>query len=123
MTGTINSNSWITQFDWSAAGPEAHDPHVLSARLAAMLPARSAYVAPLARSAAARRLGRSVATARSARGWSRTMLAECAGVDPVAIPLLETAALFVDELTPEIVRRIADALDVPPNLWSEVSPT
>jgi transcriptional regulator with XRE-family HTH domain len=103
---------WITAFNWSDAAAHGGTEAELSKRLLAALPNRE-DVGELADSAEAVAFGRYVAGLRHARGWNRTQLAEQAGIDPIAVPLLEEAALTTQELSPGLVSRLARALEIP----------
>jgi transcriptional regulator with XRE-family HTH domain len=109
---SMHTADWITAFDWSDAAAHAGTEAELSTRLLVALPNREG-VGELADSAEAAAFGRYVAALRHARGWSRTQLAEQAGIDPIAVPLLEEAALTTQELSPGLVSRLARALEIP----------
>jgi transcriptional regulator with XRE-family HTH domain len=108
----MHSADWITAFDWSGADARAHSEGDLSMRLLRVLPAREG-LSDLADSPEATAFGRYTAALRHARGWSRTRLAEQARIDPLAVLLLEEAALTTQELSPGLVARLARAFDIP----------
>src|SRR5579883_863911 len=109
MSTPASSPDWVTTFDWQRAGPDAGSGATLSRRLLAALQAREGLRDELADSEEAASFGRYIAVLRRTRGWSRPRLAEQAGVDPLAIALLEEAALTLQELSPGLVARLAHA--------------
>lgn len=109
MSIPASSPDWITSFDWERAGPQAGSAATLSRRLLAALQARDGLRDDLADGEEAAAFGRYVAALRRARRWSRPQLAEQAGVDPLAIALLEEATLTTQELSPGLVARLARA--------------
>jgi hypothetical protein len=109
MSTPASSPEWVTAFDWERAGPPTGYAATLSRRLLAALQAREGLRDDLADGDEAAAFGRYVAALRRARGWSRPHLAAQAGVDPLAVALLEEAALTTQELSPGLVARLARA--------------
>jgi transcriptional regulator with XRE-family HTH domain len=98
--------TWPLRFDWVQAGPEARDPAGLSVALSAFLQRRTSI---RTQTEATTRFGRYVRALREARQWSRPQLAERANLHPLAVALLESAALTEAELSAALVSRIAMA--------------
>ncbi len=109
MSTPASSPDWVTTFDWQWAGPDAGSGATLSRRLLVALREREGLRDELADGEEEASFGRYIAALRHARGWSRPHLAEQAGVDPLAIALLEQAALTTQELSPGLVARLARA--------------
>ncbi len=102
---------WATAFDWEQEGREATQETFVSSRLLKWLQQEGATTSrdpntPMAR------FGRYVKALRETRGWSRLELAKAAAIDPLAVPLLENAALPESELTYNLVYRLTDAIGI-----------
>lgn len=108
----FHTADWITAFDWTGGDAFLPSEAALSARLLSALPAR-ALLRALADSAEAAAFGRYITALRHARGWNRTQLARQAGIDPLTVPLLEQSALTRQELSPDLVARLARAFGIP----------
>jgi len=109
----MQTPEWITAFDWEHADAQTRSGATVSARLVKALQERTLTTGNLANTAEATEFGRYVAALRRARNWSRGQLAEVAGIDPLAVPLLEQAALTPQELSPGLVGRMARAFNIP----------
>ena len=113
-TGYLTSD-WAVTFDWQQAGASAYDSSALAQRLLAALQEREPLLDRLDTSEEAARFGRYVTALRRARGWTRPTLAEQAGIDPVAVALLEEAGLTSEELSERLVQQVAGAFGIPAN--------
>ncbi len=103
---------WPLAYDWDFA---SNDPRLHVRRLSILLAHRTTR----ASSNGVRRLGEYVAGIR--RGSDRTLMsvASDAGIDPVALSLLENGALHTDEMTPALIERLAWSIrTTTDHLWS-----
>jgi transcriptional regulator with XRE-family HTH domain len=105
--------AWPLIFDWTRTGPEARDAAQLSLALSTFLQRRQPRSLPTEPIEETIRFGHYVRALREARGWSRQQLAERANLHPLAVALLESAALSEAELSATLVSRIAMAFDKP----------
>jgi hypothetical protein len=108
---TARNPEWVTAFDWRRAGSEDRNMARLSERLLHASQERLDLPDP-ANGPDYLAFGRYIATLREARGWSRVELAEQAGIDPLAVPLVEHAALTIQECSPGLVARLARAFSL-----------
>jgi transcriptional regulator with XRE-family HTH domain len=104
---------WATSFPWERYGAAAQDEAFVSPRLSNWLQRAGSAPAQEEAPQTLRRFGRYMAALRETHGWSRLQVAREAGIDPLAVPLLEHGLLPVSEVTPELVRRLAAAFRIP----------
>jgi transcriptional regulator with XRE-family HTH domain len=112
MDRTIGTHTWVTGFDWQQAPADARDDEALSRRLVGALRDREVQGMRVIPSTMALQFGRYILALRLARHWTRPQLAERADIDPLAVALLEEAALTEDELDRTLVQRLAQAFDI-----------
>ena len=115
IEGIQPQTNWVTDFDWSS--PDFQD--YTSGRLTTDLAKYLAEKAPnwgysdKSTSLKFKQFGRYIEALRKAAKLTRPELAKRAGLNPVAVPLLELGALERQELTPEVVERVADVFGIP----------